>query len=632
MTFGKDQYFGCAVLAAQHTNHFEAQDNTQGKYPHGHPRGGEDEGPTRTDNQMTKIARNTEEALGNAVCSCGKVCKNNRGLKIHQGRMKCSQAVQVEQRTVTQITGETERNPSQEANHSAENPKVSAEMPKTLKSITRKTTVKWPPMSKNKEWEMFEEDVNKILDTALIGSVERKLQTLPTIIHSIGRDRFGIVERKNTPKNKPNHREERVNQIRKDLRILQNRWKTCQEREKEGIKQLGDELREKLKSKRRAEYYRKKRKKKEKARQRFINNPYKFTSELLGKPKGGTLESTMEEVEEHLRQTHSDIFRETELGNCENLMIPETPQVQFNMKEPTLVQLTEIVRKARSKSDPGYSGTSYKVYKKCPLLLGRLYKLIKVVWRQQKIPECWQYAEDCLIPKEENSRHIKQFRTISLLSVEGKIFFSLMSQRMTAYILENNYLDVSVQKGGIPGFAGCLEHTSVLTQLIKEARDNKELSVVWLDLTNAYGPIPHKLVAETLNRYHVPNEIQNMLAQYYERCYIRFNVGERTTNWQRLEKGIITGCTISVIIFASAVNLIVKSAEKECKGPLMRSGIRQAPVKAFMDDLTLATQFTVQTRWLLKSLEVLIKWARMKFNPKKSRSDQEREGVEELCV
>ena len=168
---------------------------------------------------------------------------------------------------MTEITGEMERNPSQEANHSAENPKVSAEMPKTLKSITRKTTVKLPPMSKNKEWEMFEEDVNKILDTALIGSIERKLQTLSTIIHSVGRRMFGIVERKNTPKNKSNHREERVNQIRKDLRILQNRWKTCQENEKEGIIQLRDELREKLKSKRRAEYYRKKRKKKEKARQ-----------------------------------------------------------------------------------------------------------------------------------------------------------------------------------------------------------------------------------------------------------------------------------------------------------------------------------------------------------------------------
>ena len=71
---------------------------------------------------------------------------------------------------MTQITGETERKPSQEANHGAENPKVSAETPTALKSITRKTTVKWPPISKNKEMGMFEEDIHKILDTALIGN------------------------------------------------------------------------------------------------------------------------------------------------------------------------------------------------------------------------------------------------------------------------------------------------------------------------------------------------------------------------------------------------------------------------------------------------------------------------------
>ena len=50
------------MLAAQYTNNFEAQNNTQGKYTHGHPRRGEDEGPTRIDKQMTKLARNMEEA------------------------------------------------------------------------------------------------------------------------------------------------------------------------------------------------------------------------------------------------------------------------------------------------------------------------------------------------------------------------------------------------------------------------------------------------------------------------------------------------------------------------------------------------------------------------------------------
>ena len=43
-------------------------------------------------------------------------------------------------------------------------------------------------------------------------------------------------------------------------------------------------------------------------------------------------------------------------------------------------------------------------------------------------------------------------------------------------------------------------------------------------------------------------------------------------------------------------------------------------MKAFMDDITISTTHTVQTRWLSGGLEKIIKWARMKFNAKKSRS------------
>ena len=34
------------------------------------------------------------------------------------------------------------------------------------------------------------------------------------------------------------------------------------------------------------------------------------------------------------------------------------------------------------------------------------------------------------------------------------------------YVLENNYFDKSVQKGGIPGMPGCLEHTGILSQFL----------------------------------------------------------------------------------------------------------------------------------------------------------------------
>lgn len=51
----------------------------------------------------------------------------------------------------------------------------------------------------------------------------------------------------------------------------------------------------------------------------------------------------------------------------------------------------------------------------------------------------------------------------------------------------------------------------------------------------------------------------------------------------KVQKGIITGYTI----FAIAINMLVKSAEVEYRGPLPNFGVRQPPVRAFMDELTM---------------------------------------------
>lgn len=52
-----------------------------------------------------------------------------------------------------------------------------------------------------------------------------------------------------------------------------------------------------------------------------------------------------------------------------------------------------------------------------------------------------------------------------------------------------------MQKGSIPGVPGCREHTGMVTQLLREAKESKgDLVVLWLDLANAYSSMPHKLV------------------------------------------------------------------------------------------------------------------------------------------
>ena len=87
-----------------------------------------------------------------------------------------------------------------------------------------------------------------------------------------------------------------------------------------------------------------------------------------------------------------------------------------------------------------------------------------------------------------------------------------------------------------------------------------------------------------------------------------------------LERGIITGCTISATLFALAMNMLIKAAEVECRGPTTKSGQRQPPIRAYMDDMTITTTSVIGAWWLLRGIENLILWTRMSFNARKSRS------------
>ena len=71
--------------------------------------------------------------------------------------------------------------------------------------------------------------------------------------------------------------------------------------------------------------------------------------------------------------------------------------------------------------------------------------------------------------------------------MEGKLYFALRADRLVKYTLPNGYIDLSIQKGGVPDVSGCLEHTTaILSQLIRKAKEEKkELVVIWVDIANA---------------------------------------------------------------------------------------------------------------------------------------------------
>ena len=108
-----------------------------------------------------------------------------------------------------------------------------------------------------------------------------------------------------------------------------------------------------------------------------------------------------------------------------------------------------VIKKARSASAPGANGVSFKVFKNCPQLVRKLWKLLCIAWNNEIIVPSWNKAEGIYLPKEEKSVGIGAFRPISLLNVDGKVFFGVIASRLTKYLINNGYIDRSVQRAGI---------------------------------------------------------------------------------------------------------------------------------------------------------------------------------------
>ena len=137
--------------------------------------------------------------------------------------------------------------------------------------------------------------------------------------------------------------------------------------------------------------------------------------------------------------------------------------------------------------------------------------------------------------------------------------------------------------------SGCWEHMSMVWGALKEARCNKlNVANIWLDIANAYGSIPHRLIFFALERYSVHEHWISLIKAYYSGIYSKSFSSSAPSSWHQHFKGIFAGCTLSIILFLAGINVIIEYAILSKAPPFIYSGkVSLSLVKAFMDDMSL---------------------------------------------
>lgn len=103
----------------------------------------------------------------------------------------------------------------------------------------------------------------------------------------------------------------------------------------------------------------------------------------------------------------------------------ETLEEKLNTKEPSWREAQDIVKKARLTSAPGPRPITYKVYKRCPMLLRRLWNLLRRIRIKGIIPTSRKRADGRLCLRKRTH----------LTKADSEPFLSLVSNVRSSSLL-----------------------------------------------------------------------------------------------------------------------------------------------------------------------------------------------------
>ena len=300
---------------------------------------------------------------------------------------------------------------------------------------------------------------------------------------------------------------------------------------------------------------------------KYRQNPFEFARSILQSKKNQPPEFSAQSAHQFLRTSFSkEPCTYAGLPDWIHSVMP-TPLIRkpFDMSPITPSQVKRALRKCSSKSSSGCNGISYYHLKHLPTTHHFLATLFsRILLDEHSCPPSWCVGKITLVHKSGPPSEPSSFRPIALTSTVGKLFNRIIASRLEHFVLANNIIDPSTQKGFLSGIPGVIEHIFTTSAILSNAKTNGlPLYMTFLDLSNAFGSISHQLIADMLKHICIPTPVISYISNAYSQLKGFASSPNWTTNVFPIERGVFQGDTLSPMIFLIAFNPIVELANMD---------------------------------------------------------------------
>jgi hypothetical protein len=163
-------------------------------------------------------------------------------------------------------------------------------------------------------------------------------------------------------------------------------------------------------------------------------------------------------------------------------------------------------------------------------------------------PNAWRMNRTTLILKEgKDPSKTENYRPITIASLLNRLYWGVIDQKLRMHIKMNP------RQKGFVSETGCFYNIYIFNEVIKLAKKDRGLVAIQLDISKAFGTVPHDVIDDAMHRKEVPSFICKLIRDSYRRIESTITHGAVKVPI-KIKRGVKQGDTLSPLIF----NLILE--------------------------------------------------------------------------
>ena len=275
-----------------------------------------------------------------------------------------------------------------------------------------------------------------------------------------------------------------------------------------------------------------------------------------------------------------DFFRDVNATQHDRPSENEPTKIDVNEKldkEISEREIREAVKKLKNRKAVGVDGIANEYIKASIDIFVSTYKRIfNIIFNESIMPKSW--TEGIIKPiykKKGDKTNPDNYRPISLLSCMGKLFASILNNRLTQFLEENK--SIGEEQLGFRKNYSTIDGICILNGLLEMlTKRNKTLYCAFIDLKKCFGSIWREGLFIKLHTYNLGGKIMNILKSMYEnvKSCVKMNYIDEDgnmiyniSNMFSCLNGLREGDILSPILFSLYVNDLKSYLEENnCEG------------------------------------------------------------------